>query len=183
MAVMSDSGSGATYRQDVPPDVVVDYNPHWVVDFEVIRERLSPAVSTFASSIEHVGSTAVPGLAAKPIIDLDVVVPDPGLVPRAVATLQSLGYEHLGQQGVPGREAFSVMPGLPYHHLYVVVGDSTAHRDHIDLRDHLRRSPEAARRYAREKRRLAPLLRTDRDAYVDGKAWLVQELLAEARAS
>ena len=163
------------------PSEVVDYDPGWARDFEIIRDRLSPAESACAVTVEHVGSTAVPGLAAKPIIDVDVVVAGSSCVPPSIEALKSLGYEHLGQRGVRGRDAFSVLAGLPHHHVYVVVNGSAAHRDHIDLRDYLRRAPEAANRYALEKRRLAPLLKNDRDAYVEGKAWLVRDLLAAAR--
>ena len=181
MTAMSDCDSSPHAAAGPPPSVVVDYDPGWASDFEIIRDRLLPAVSGFAVSVEHIGSTAVPGLAAKPIIDVDVVTADSSCVRPAIVALETLGYEHLGEQGVPGRAAFSVLPGLPYHHVYVVVSGSAAHRDHIDLRDHLRRAPEDAQRYALEKRRLAPLLENDRDAYVAGKAWLVQELLAAAR--
>jgi GrpB-like predicted nucleotidyltransferase (UPF0157 family) len=163
--------------------LVVDHDEGWARDFQDIRARLWPAVAAVAVGVEHVGSTAVPGLAAKPVIDVDVVVAERGHVPSAVAALESLGYGHQGDLGIPGREAFSVLPGLPPHHLYVVVQGSPAHRDHVDLRDHLRAHPEDARRYAAEKRRLAPLLATDREAYVRGKAWLVAELLAAARAT
>jgi GrpB-like predicted nucleotidyltransferase (UPF0157 family) len=164
-----------------PSAVVVDHDERWAQDFEAIRARLWPAVAAVAVGIEHVGSTAVPGLAAKPIIDVDVVVPDAEGVPRAVAALERLGYEHRGDQGVPGREALSGGEGLPEHHLYVVVLGSRPYRDHVDLRDHLRRHPDAARRYAAEKRRLAHLLESDRNAYVDGKAWVVRELLGDSR--
>lgn len=160
---------------------VAEYEERWPRDFARIRARLWPAVASVALGIEHVGSTAVPGLAAKPVIDVDVVVADAASVPAAVEALESLGYAHRGDLGIPGREAFSVLPGLPEHHVYVVVRGSPAHRDHVDLRDHLRSRPDAVRRYATEKRRLAPLLATDREAYVEGKAWLVRELLREAR--
>jgi GrpB-like predicted nucleotidyltransferase (UPF0157 family)/SAM-dependent methyltransferase len=160
---------------------VVPYDPRWPVDFETVRARVQPAVSGVAVAVEHVGSTAVRGLAAKPVIDVDVVVAAEADVPRAVAALASIGARHRGDLGVPGREAFAPLPGLPDHHLYVVVQGSPAHRDHVDLRDHLRTHPHDAERYAAEKRRLAPLLATDRDAYVDGKGWLVRELLAAAR--
>ena len=160
---------------------VVPYDERWTRDFEEIRDQLWPAVSAFAVRVDHVGSTAVPGLPAKPVIDVDVVLRQAEDVPRAVTALADLGYEHRGDLGILGREAFSVLPGLPDHHLYVVVLDSPAHRDHLDLRDHLRTHPEDAERYAAEKRRLAPLLATDREAYVRGKAWLVQELLRAAR--
>jgi GrpB-like predicted nucleotidyltransferase (UPF0157 family) len=162
---------------------VVDHDERWARDFQLIRDRLWPVVAASALAVEHVGSTAVPGLAAKPVIDVDVVVADAGRVGPVVAALASIGHSHQGDLGIPGREAFSMVPGLPAHHLYVVVLGSAPHRDHVDLRDHLRTHPRAAARYAAEKRRLAPLLLTDREAYVRGKAWLVVELLAEARGS
>lgn len=173
----SDAGSSPVRCADV-----VDYDARWPADFDSIREHLLSAVEPFALRIEHVGSTAVPGLAAKPVIDVDVVVPDEGLVPRAISALTSLGHQHRGDLGIAGREAFSCLPGLPEHHLYVVVVGSPAYRDHIDLRDYLRAHPEQAQRYAQEKILLAPLLASDRQAYVDGKAWIVRELLAQARS-
>ena len=164
-----------------PAGGVVAYDDGWPRDFEAIRDLLWPAVGRPGVTVEHVGSTAVPGLVAKPVIDVDVVVPDAAGVPRAVRALDSLGYEHRGDLGIQGREAFSSLAGLPAHHLYVVVRDSPPHRDHVDLRDHLRRRPDAARRYGAEKQRLAHLLATDRDAYGEGKAGLVRDLLREAR--
>ena len=162
--------------------LVVDHDERWARDFRLIRDRLWPVVAGSAVAVEHVGSTAVPGLAAKPVIDVDVVVADPDRVGPVVTALASIGHAHLGDLGIPGREAFSSAPGLPPHHLYVVVLGSAPYRDHVDLRDHLRAHPGSAARYAAEKRRLAPLLATDREAYVRGKAWLVAELLAAARA-
>ena len=162
---------------------VVDHDERWARDFQLIRDRLWPVVAPAALAVEHVGSTAVPGLAAKPVIDVDVVVATAGHVGPVVLALESIGHSHRGDLGIPGREAFSMAPGLPPHHLYVVVLGSAPYRDHVDLRDHLRAHPGAAARYAAEKRRLAPLLVHDREGYVRGKAWLVAELLAEARDS
>lgn len=163
-----------------PPAAVVDYDLAWPAAFAVVRDHLQTVLPA-AARIEHVGSTAVPGLPAKPILDVDVVVAAAADVLPTVATLATLGYEHRGDLGISGREAFTVPPDLPYHHLYVVVDHSQPYRDHVDLRDHLRTHPADARRYAAEKYRLAHLLATDRDAYVHGKAWLVEELLAVAR--
>lgn len=163
------------------PVVVVDYDPSWPSDYALIRDHLKTALPPGVWT-KHVGSTAVPGLAAKPVIDVDVVVDDDHRVQEVVEAIETLGYERRGDLGIAGREAFTVLPGLPYHHLYVVVDGSPAYHDHVDLRDHLRSHPYAAERYAAEKRRLAHLLLTDRDAYVQGKAWLVAELLAAARA-
>jgi GrpB-like predicted nucleotidyltransferase (UPF0157 family) len=163
--------------------VVVDYDECWPHDFATIRAHLWPAVVGIASGIEHVGSTAVPALAAKPVIDVDVVVPNTNRIRPAIAALESLGHKHEGDLGIAGREAFTSAPGFPEHHLYVVVSGSPAHRDHVDLRDYLRAHPAQAQRYAAEKRRLAHLLQTDRRAYVTGKAWLVREILHAARSN
>jgi GrpB-like predicted nucleotidyltransferase (UPF0157 family) len=103
------------------PAVVVDYDPAWPAMFDAVRSRVWPAVAPIALAVEHVGSTAVPGLAAKPIIDVDVVVAAAD-VGRAVRALAALGYEDEGDLGVPGREALRApATDLPYHHLYVVV--------------------------------------------------------------
>lgn len=164
-----------------PAAVVVDYDPSWPAAFERVRALVWPVVEETALAIEHIGSTSVEGLAAKPIVDVDVVVAHESNVPTAVAALETLGYHHEGDLGVPGREAFVQPEGLPEHHLYVVVQGSQPHRDHVDFRNYLRANPATAARYANEKRRLAHLLASDRDAYVSGKASLVQEVLASAR--
>jgi GrpB-like predicted nucleotidyltransferase (UPF0157 family) len=149
----------------IPPAEVVSYDPRWPLWFAEISAALEPYLVELPHVVEHVGSTAVPGLAAKPIIDVDVVVPSPDLVPA----------------GIPGREAFELPPNVAhYHHLYVVVDGNKAHRDHVLLRDHLRADPVSRERYAARKRELAHLLTTDRAAYVDGKGALVEELIARA---
>jgi len=162
------------------PSVVVDYDPSWERAFQELSAHLRIALIADIE-IEHVGSTAVVGLAAKPILDVDVVVPVEALVAPAIAALATLGYQHKGNLGIVGREAFTVLEGFQYHHLYLVVSGSEAHRDHIDLRDYLRLHPEQAAAYGREKRRHEHLLGTDREAYVAGKGPFVRALLAESR--
>jgi GrpB-like predicted nucleotidyltransferase (UPF0157 family) len=164
-----------------PRATVVPYDPAWPDVFAALCARIAPALEGLDARIEHVGSTAVPGLAAKPIIDLDIVVPGPELVPVVVDRLAGLGYEHQGDLGIAGREAFQQPAGLPDHHLYVVVDGSVPYLDHVDLRDHLCANPADAERYARLKQAVAHLLSVDRDAYVNAKADLVRELLAKAR--
>jgi GrpB-like predicted nucleotidyltransferase (UPF0157 family) len=102
-------------------------------------------------------------------------------VAAAVDALAAAGWQHEGDLGVPGRDAFRPSAGTIYHHLYVVINGSQAHRDHMDLRDFLRAHPGEAARYARLKHQVAPLLRTDRTAYSTGKADLIAELLTQAR--
>lgn len=164
-----------------PRATVVPYDPAWPSLFASLCAVVAPALDGLDVRLEHVGSTAVPGLAAKPIIDLDVVVPAAPLVPAVTERLAGLGYEHEGDLGIAGREAFRQPEGLPYHHLYVVVDGSPPYLDHVDLRDYLRSHPAEASRYARRKHEVAHLLTVDRQAYVDAKADLVRELLAKAR--
>lgn len=162
--------------------VVDDHDPVWAEWFVAIRAHVAPAFEGMPVAIEHVGSTAVPGLAAKPIVDLDVVVPDERQVQAAIDRLTSIGYLHREDLGIEGREAFFAVTGLPRHHLYVVVEGSKAHLDHILLRDHLRTHPADARRYGELKRTNAAEVDGDMDAYLDRKHDLVEALLHQARA-
>jgi GrpB-like predicted nucleotidyltransferase (UPF0157 family) len=178
-------GRFAVRALGVTADIVVtDYDPAWPGWFEAVRAHVWPAVSDLALRLDHVGSTSVPGLAAKPIIDLDVVVSTEGEVEPAVRALATLGYRWRGDLGVVGRQAFTAPAGsdLPAHHLYLVVEDSRAHLDHWLLRDLLRADPGARDRYAALKRRNAELADRDMDLYVAAKAGLVAELLTRARA-
>ncbi len=163
------------------PVIIVDYDPAWPRRFEVLRERVAAALGVLAVRIEHIGSTAVPGLPAKPIIDLDVVV-RPCDLAEAVDRLAAIGYARQGDLGVPGREAFDPPPGGPAHHLYLCLQGSAELRRHILFRDYVRSHPEAARDYAALKRSLAERYRDDRLAYTEGKGAFVEEILRRAAA-
>lgn len=161
--------------------MVVAYDPRWPGLFKQLRDRVDAALAGVAHVTEHVGSTAVPGLDAKPIIDLDVVVPDDATVAAAVKALAAAGWQHQGDLGITGREAFQPPADAIYHHLYAVVAGSRPHRDHIDLRDFLRTHPVQAARYSSLKHQLAVVLETDRSAYSDDKAEMITDLLRQAR--
>ena len=164
--------------------VVADHDPEWAGWFERLVEHLWPVVAEVALRIEHVGSTSVPGLAAKPVIDLDIVVASRQLVDPAIERLAAAGFAWRGDLGVVGRQAFSSPPGLglPAHHLYLVVENSKAHIDHWLLRDVLRAEPEARDRYGALKRANVELADGDIDVYVAAKASFVADLLTRARA-
>lgn len=155
---------------------VVAYDPAWPDGFDTVRRRIRPAVADIALAIEHVGSTAVPGLPAKPVIDIDVVVPRAALA-DGILRLTDLGYEHRGDLGVPDREAFRPPPGPPRHHLYLCPADSRALANHLAVRDHLRRHRDDARAYGALKRRLARRYPDDMDAYVEGKTAFLLDIL------
>jgi len=158
--------------------VVVDYDPCWPDAFEELAARVREAVGDVALSVEHVGSTAVPGLPAKPVIDMDVVVRD-GDVPRVIERLAELGYAHRGDLGIAGREAFRAPKGLRAHNLYVCPEQSPALLNHRAVRDHLRGNPDVARQYGALKRRLAEEFPKDMDGYIEGKTAFLLAILRE----
>ena len=164
--------------------VVCDYDPEWPRWFETICKRLWPALEAVALRIDHVGSTSVPGLAAKPIIDMDIVVASENEVRPVIERLAAVGYAWVGDLDVAGREAFNPVrdEGLPAHNLYLVVENNKAHLNHWLLRDLLRADTVARERYAALKRQNAERARGDLGVYVAAKAGLVAELLGRARA-
>ena len=159
------------------PIVIAEHDPGWPALFERLAEPVRSAVAGLGAHVEHVGSTAVPGLAAKPIIDIDVVVRMAVDVPEAIERLRALGYLYQGDKGITGREAFLWPPGASVHHLYVVVEDGEPHRNHIGFRDRLRRDPCMAEEYAALKRGLADEHGADRLGYTEAKTAFVERTL------
>ena len=162
---------------------VVDYNPEWPDHFEKLRDLIWPTISELALTLEHVGSTSVPGLAAKAVIDLDIVISDRSKLSGVIGKLQSLGYEHLGDLGIQGREAFKAPPSEVKHNLYLCCIDNLAFRNHIMLRDFLRSDLVARDRYAQLKRDLAKEFPDSIDSYVEGKSQFILEILSHGGMS
>lgn len=167
----------------MPSIEVVDYDPTWPDVFEDLRTHVWAVVGDFALAIQHVGSTSVPGLAAKPIIDMSVVVKSGDDVPRAIARLATLGYIHRGDLGIKDREAFHTPAHLPAHHLYVCPAESLALHNHIVLRDYLRAHPDVAGKYGELKKQLAEEFQDDIAGYVAGKTAFIVGILGEMEFS
>jgi GrpB-like predicted nucleotidyltransferase (UPF0157 family)/chloramphenicol 3-O-phosphotransferase len=163
------------------PLVVVDYEAEWPTRFEEIAAPIRRALGEIVVTVDHVGSTSVEGLVAKPVIDVDVVVHSNQELPVAIEQLRQLGYIYQGNKGIFGQEAFWWPPETPAHHLYVVVEGTKPHVDHIRFRDYLRHHPEVAHEYAELKRRLAQQHRYDREAYTNGKTAFITRVLAADR--
>ena len=159
---------------------VVDYDSQWPQRFAALKNRLQAAVGEWVVSIEHVGSTSVPGLAAKPILDIDLIIASPAVLPQVIAGLAELGYSHVGDRGVPGREAFKQPDSEPRHHLYVCLQGCSALANHLTIRDHLRSHPEDVKAYGALKKQLAETFAYDIDGYVDGKTDLLMDILIRA---
>ena len=120
------------------PVIIEDYDPRWPLLFEMLRLRIAAVLNELAVSIEHVGSTAVPGLASKPVIDIDVLLRSSTDLPVAIHRLAELGYEHEGDLGVSGREAFRAKDEAVQHHLYVCPPESREYKRHIAFRNYLK---------------------------------------------
>lgn len=160
--------------------VIADYDPAWPRTFASLRDRAWPLVSRYAESIEHVGSTSVPGLAAKPVIDMDVVAHSRYAVISAIRVLETIGYRHEGDKGIPGREAMKSPATDARHHLYVCARDAVPLKEHLRFRDYLRANPDKAAEYAALKRRLATQF-DDVEDYALAKTDFVRACLAAAR--
>lgn len=155
---------------------VVEYDPGWPDLYEDLRAIIWPAIEDVAIDIHHVGSTSVPGLAAKPIVDIDIAVPARH-ISAIIERLASLGYAHRGDLGIAEREAFSAPDRMAAHHLYACNEHSVALRNHLALRDHLRSDAKAAKAYGTLKRKLAKQFPDDVDAYGQAKSAFIISVL------
>ena len=159
--------------------ILEEYNPRWPEQFEQVRSRVASALGPLASAIEHIGSTSVPGLAAKPIIDLDVLLKEDADLPSVIAKLKALGYRHEGDLGIPSREAFVAPYHDSPHHLYVCLPGGEEYSRHVRFRDHLRTHPQDAEAYSTLKRALARQFTADRDAYTKAKTEFITGILRQ----
>lgn len=159
--------------------IVEPYNPQWVHEFNKFKNEILPVIHNDMISIEHVGSTSVTGLWAKPIIDIDVII-DGGKLPAIIEKLASMGYRHQGDLGVTGREAFAYEEAekthLMKHHLYVCHKENAELKQHLAFRDFLRKSPEYCKKYSTIKIEMAKNFPHDIDSYIKGKEPIILEI-------
>ena len=157
--------------------VVEKWNPKWKDEFERIVDSLGEDVIYNSVKIEHVGSTSVEGLSAKPIIDLDIVIENDKfeIIKRL---LNDKGYKHEGDLGIEGREAFSYSEKeeLMTHHLYVCPKDSKELFKHITFRDFLKNNPDLASEYSKVKEQAAVLYPDDIDKYMEFKSEIIEKI-------
>lgn len=155
---------------------IVDYDPDWPARFETLRQLYENVLTGVAIlGIEHVGSTSVPGLAAKPLIDIDIVV-TVDQVARAIEAMEQAGFLSLGERGIPDRWALQAPSDLPRTNTYVVVEGSLALRNHLAVRDQLRHEVALRDQYAALKRSIAASVH-DMDQYVKKKSSFLSVVL------
>lgn len=161
---------------------VVPYNPKWQEEFKKAKAFYERLLKNLDIQVEHVGSTSIEGLYAKPILDIDIIVKDEETKEIVIGKLESAGYKHLGTMGVDGRDAFSYTndhPNITWmaHHLYVCMAGSINLKNHLLLKRYLKNNKEAVQKYSQLKLELAEKFPNDIDGYIDGKTNLIKSFL------
>ena len=164
--------------------VVVAYRPLWAALFEKARSDLRRACGPEVLEVHHVGSTSVPGLCAKPVLDILASIPDFDRGVALVPALEKLGYEYRRGNAIRDRHFFRLRRGTTrIHHLALAEPSSNHHRVTLAFRDALRVDPQVAADYAELKLELARRYPRDREAYIEGKSAFVEHILAETRST
>lgn len=166
------------------------YNPNWKIEFELIKQVIDKELNEFIPviDIQHIGSTSVHGLSAKPILDIDIIIVNKELLKDITAILKKIGYQSKGEQGISGRFAFrqisdktpitgSKRKWLP-HHLYVCYADSLALKNHILFRDKLRSDKDLLEKYAELKKSIADNEKITGEDYAKMKTDFIISVLA-----
>lgn len=164
---------------------LVEYDPDWPDGFRVEAERLRAALGPRVGSIEHVGSTAVPGLLAKPVLDIALAVSGEPAADACIAPLQSLGYEYRGPYGEDPRRRYYVrdVEGRRVCQIHLYILPARGWEEKLAFRDALRADPALAQAYAAEKRRVADAVGWDKGVYSVAKGPFVERVLADLRAA
>ncbi len=165
----------------MPVTLVEKYNPQWPKWFEEIKTFLGEKVAKASIRIEHVGSTSIPGMIAKPIIDIIIVI-EPERWEEMKLLLEGRGYYYRGGQGIKDREVFRLTDEsiLPLHHLYVCSKHSFELKKETAFRDYMKTHKKDRERLSKHKWELAEKLNNDRQLYMDGKDAMVKEITKKA---
>jgi GrpB-like predicted nucleotidyltransferase (UPF0157 family) len=161
--------------------LVEKYNPEWPGWFEETKAFLGEKIAKACIRIEHVGSTSIPGMTAKPIIDIIIVI-EPERWGEMKSLLEERGYYYRGDQGIKDREVFRLSDetSLPIHHLYVCPKDNQELKQETAFRDYLKTHKKDRERLGAFKWELAEKFNNDREKYMDGKAGLCREITEKA---
>jgi len=166
------------------PVIIVDYDPRWPQRYDAERGQILTAIGPWTAAIEHIGSTSVPGLGAKPIIDIMVAIRSLDDAAHCIEPLRALGYRYHPEfeDTLPERRYFNRGPRDDHYHLHMVEPTSGFWERHLLFRDYLRTHRETAQEYERLKRALAAQYRDDRSGYTDAKTEFITTIEQKARA-
>ncbi len=162
--------------------IVKEYNSNWKIEFQKAYDFYKKLLADIKVNIEHVGSTSVEGMWAKPILDIDIIVENEKSSKLVLANLTNVGYNHIGNFGIEGREVLKYKPDNKYitwmtHNLYVCIDGCENLQNHLLLKKHLKKNKDAVKSYSEIKRNLAKMYPNDIDSYVDGKTELIIQFL------
>jgi len=170
-------------------NLIEPYNANWKAEFDHLKEVLLKALDRFKIDIQHVGSTSIPSLFAKPILDIDIIIDDKEILDNISAQLEKLGYINNGEQGISGRFAFtqasefipqtSVNNKWQTHHLYVCFSDSLALKNHLAFRDILLSDKDLVKEYSQLKINLTKKKGMTRENYTKQKTDFIIAVLAK----
>lgn len=175
---------------NLPKKIIVeDYTSEWEINFNELKSVYETYLGNLIIAVEHVGSTSIAGLAAKPILDIDLIIENNDCLNPVILELEKLGYEFSGDLDVPDRWAFkknsdkTPLNGSQNiwqkHHLYVCPKDSLALQDHLQLRNYLRKHPDKVKEYGELKKKLALQFEYDIENYIWGKTLFIVNILRE----
>jgi GrpB-like predicted nucleotidyltransferase (UPF0157 family) len=155
---------------------IVDYDDTWPQRFTEAQQNLRAILTVPLTCIDHVGSTAVPYLAAKPLIDIDITVANAACIADACIELESAGYQSRGARHRDGVFAY-LLAGDPGYRVYLCPPQSETHLNRMRFRDSLRQDRDLANAYAALKQQLAALYRYDGDAYTQAKSTFIAKAI------
>lgn len=162
---------------------VVPHDPAWAQSFQAEAEVIRAILGSEVVAVHHIGSTAIPGISAKPIVDIMVEVRDIARVDAYADRFAAQGYRPMGENGIPGRRYFIKGPDeARTHHVHIFAAGNPEIERHLTFRDYMIAHPEDARAYSRLKEDLAARFPTDIDSYVAGKDAFVKEIDRRAAA-
>lgn len=156
---------------------LIPYDPAWKGLFEQEKARLAQSIGHLVLDIQHVGSTAIPGGIAKPIVDIAIAIPNVKTLQTCVPLLEGIGYRYKGENGIPGRHYFDKGKPISLFHVHMSEKTHANWIKQIAFRDYLLVHPEAVKAYADLKTLLAEQYRTDREAYTEGKTEFIRSIL------
>jgi GrpB-like predicted nucleotidyltransferase (UPF0157 family) len=157
---------------------VVPPNPAWPQEFEAESQQIALVMDNNLIQIHHIGSTAIPGIYAKPVIDFLIEVKDIGETDAQTTAMEAIGYEAMGEFGLPGRRYFRKerSPGIRTHHVHTYAVGSSEISRHLAFRDYMIAHPQAAQQYSELKQALAKRYPQDIEGYMDGKDEFVKKM-------
>lgn len=162
---------------------VVSYNPNWPEQFQVAADRLTDTLGENVISVHHIGSTSIPGMFAKPTIDILLVVKSHAVLDADQQVMKDLGYIPRGENGIPGRRYFFRLAGERHcFHLHSFEEGHSEIQRHLNFRDYLRVHPNEAHAYGALKLKLADRFRCDPQSYTEAKTAFIRKVDQRAAA-